>query len=155
MINGVNVKVLKNIADERGRLMEMMRCDEPLFKGFGQVYLTTNYPGVVKAWHYHRKQTDMICCVKGMIKAVLYDAREGSPTKGEIQEIFMGDYNPLLLAIPPGVYHGWKCISDHESLIISVPTEPYNYQQPDEYRLPPDTPEIPYDWILAPGKKHG
>ncbi|MGA2121575.1 MAG: dTDP-4-dehydrorhamnose 3,5-epimerase family protein [Methanoregula sp.] len=155
MIDGVKIKTLKNISDERGRLMEIMRCDEPVFQKFGQVYLTTNYPGVVKAWHFHKKQTDMICCLKGMIKAVLYDARPDSPTQRELTEFFMGEHNPLLLSIPPGVYHGWKCISAEESLIISIPTEPYDYQHPDEYRLPPDSPDIPYDWILTPGKKHG
>ena len=155
MIQGVTIKNLKNIADERGRLMEIMRCDEPAFEKFGQVYLTTNYPGVVKAWHYHKKQTDMICCLKGMVKVVLYDARQESPTQRELSELFIGDHNPVLLSIPPGVYHGWKCISMEESLIVCIPTEPYNYKQPDEYRLPPDSEEIPYDWILTPGKKHG
>lgn len=155
MIDGVKIKKLNIIPDDRGRLMEIMRCDEPLFQKFGQVYLTTNYPGVVKAWHYHKKQTDMICCIWGMVKTVLYDAREGSPTRQEIQEIYLGDHNQLLLSIPPGVYHGWKCISPEESLIISIPTEPYSYQEPDEFRLPPDSPDIPYDWILTPGKKHG
>jgi dTDP-4-dehydrorhamnose 3,5-epimerase len=155
MIQGIVVKKLSAIADERGRLMEIMRRDEPLFRGFGQVYLTTNYPGVVKAWHYHKVQTDMICCVKGMIKVALYDGRPDSPTYRELSELFMGDHNQLLLSIPPGVYHGWKCISAEESVIISVPTEPYDYQHPDEFRLPPDSPEIPYDWILTPGKKHG
>lgn len=155
MIQGVQIKKLSIIPDERGRLMEIMRCDESIFQGFGQVYLTTNYPGVVKAWHFHKKQTDMICCVRGMIKAVLYDARSDSPTHREIMELYLGDHNHILLSIPPGVYHGWKCISAEESLIISIPTEPYRYQEPDEFRLPPDSPDIPYDWILTPGKKHG
>jgi dTDP-4-dehydrorhamnose 3,5-epimerase len=155
MITGVITKNLRVIADERGRLMEILRCDEPLFSAFGQVYMTTNYPGVVKAWHYHKKQTDNVCCVKGMIKLVVYDARKESPTYKETMEFFIGDHNPLLIAIPPGIYHGWKCISPEESLVVSVPTEPYNYKEPDEFRLPPDSPEIPYDWILDPGKKHG
>jgi dTDP-4-dehydrorhamnose 3,5-epimerase len=155
MIDGVFKKDLKVIADDRGRLMEMMRCDDPFFSRFGQVYMTTNYPQVVKAWHYHKKQTDNVCCVKGMIKLVLYDGRTESPTKGEISEFFIGDFNPALISIPPGIHHGWKCISKEESLVISIPTEPYNYQQPDEFRLPPDTAEILYDWGLAPGLKHG
>ena len=155
MIKGVKIKKLKVIPDERGRLMEILRCDEEIFKKFGQIYMTTNYPGVVKAWHYHKKQTDNVCCLKGMIKIALYDAREGSPTKGELNEFFVGEHNPCLVVIPNGVYHGWKCISETESIVISAPTEPYNYKEPDEYRLPPDTKEIPYDWILTPGKKHG
>jgi dTDP-4-dehydrorhamnose 3,5-epimerase len=155
MIDGVAIKNLKVIADERGRLMEILRCDEPTFSKFGQVYMTTNYPGVVKAWHFHKMQTDNICCVKGMIKLVLFDARTDSKTHMEIMELFIGDYNPLLVSIPFGIYHGWKCISPDESLVISVPTEPYNYASPDEFRLPPDSEEIHYDWILNSDKKHG
>ena len=88
--------------------MEILRCDEEIFKGFGQVYLTTVYPGVVKAWHYHKKQVDNFTCVKGMIKVVLYDAREDSPTYKEINEFFIGEKNPLLISVPPLVYHGFK-----------------------------------------------
>lgn len=155
MIQGIQIKALKVIADERGRLMEILRRDDECFERFGQMYMTTNYPGVVKAWHFHKIQTDNVCCLKGMIKVALYDAREGSGTKGEINEFFIGEHNPMLVTIPPGVYHGWKCISTEESIVVSAPTEPYNYQQPDEYRLPLDTNEIPYDWIPAPGKRHG
>ena len=154
LIEGVKIKKLKVIPDERGRLMEILRCDDEIFQKFGQVYMTTNYPGVIKAWHYHKKQTDNVCCLKGMIKMALYDPRE-TKTKGEINEFFIGEYNPMLVSIPQKVYHGWKCISETESIVISIPTEPYNYKEPDEYRLPPDTKEIPYDWILTPGKKHG
>jgi len=155
MIEGVHIKNLKIVPDERGRLMEIMRCDEPPFQKFGQVYLTTNFPGVVKAWHYHKKQTDNVCCLKGMVKVVLYDGREESRTHKEIIEFFIGDCNPTLISIPPGVFHGWKCTSTEESLLVCIPTEPYDYEHPDEYRLPPDTDKIPYDWILTPGKKHG
>jgi len=155
MIDGVKTKKLRVIPDERGRLMEILRSDDELFEKFGQVYMTTNYPGVVKAWHYHKKQTDNVCCLTGMIKIALYDARKGSKTSGEINEFYIGEHNPELVSIPPGVYHGWKCISQVESIVINVPTEAYNYEELDEYRLQPDTKEIPYDWILTPGKKHG
>lgn len=155
MIFGVKIKDLKFIPDERGRLMEILRSDEEIFQKFGQIYMTTNYPGVVKAWHYHQKQTDNICCLKGMIKIVLYDNRGDSKTKGEINEFFIGEYNPKLISIPAGIYHGWKCISEIESAVINISTEVYNYQKPDEFRLPPDSKEIPYDWILTQGKKHG
>ncbi|MEM4307964.1 MAG: dTDP-4-dehydrorhamnose 3,5-epimerase family protein [Thermoplasmata archaeon] len=155
MISGVKTKSLRVIPDERGRLMEILRADDEIFLKFGQVYMTTTLPGVVKAWHYHKLQTDYVCCLKGMIKLALYDSRPNSPTKGEINEFFIGEYNPLLVAIPNEVYHGWKCVSESEAIVINIPTEPYNREQPDEYRLPPDTKEIPYDWILTPGKKHG
>ncbi|MBM4019189.1 MAG: dTDP-4-dehydrorhamnose 3,5-epimerase [Planctomycetes bacterium] len=146
MIDGVKVTPLRAIPDERGRLMEMFRSDDPDFEKFGQVYLTSAYPGAVKAWHYHKKQTDNFVCVRGMMKVVLYDPREGSPTRGQVNEFFLGDWNTVRLRIPAGVYHGFKCISASEAVIINVPTEPYNRKEPDEYRLPAHSPEIPYDW---------
>ncbi len=135
--------------------MEILRCDDPLFEKFGQVYLTTAYPGVVKAWHYHKEQTDNFTCIKGMMKVALYDARKDSPTHREITEFFIGEKNPVLIKVPPRVYHGFKAIGNEPAYFLSIPTLPYNYNAPDEYRLPPDTKEIPYDWILTPGKKHG
>ena len=146
MIDGVKVKSLRVIPDERGRLMEILRCDDEFFKKFGQVYMTTAYPGVVKGWHYHKIQEDNICCVKGMVKLVLYDDRNESPTKGELNEFFIGEHNPLLVHIPPGVLHGFKCISETEAIVINIPTEPYNYSKPDEYRIDPHKGGIPYDW---------
>ena len=131
MINGVKVKNLKVLPDERGRLMEILRRDDYFFSYFGQVYLTTAYPGVVKGWHYHKKQTDNMTVVKGMMKIVLYDNRKSSTTKGEINEFFAGEQNPILIQIPPLVYHGFKCISTEEALVINVPDELYNYKQPD------------------------
>jgi len=151
MIDGVKTKKLKVIPDERGRLMEMLRADDDLFIKFGQVYLTTAYPGVVKGWHYHRVQTDNMVVVKGMMKIVLYDARTASPTHGEVNEFFMGDYNPLLLHIPPYVYHGFKCTSVEEALVINCPTDVYCYQAPDEYRVDPHDPSIPYNWSRKDG----
>ncbi len=151
MINGVKVKQLKVIPDERGRLMEVLRADDPVFIKFGQVYMTTAYPGVVKAWHFHKKQYDNFACLKGMMKVVLYDSRESSPTKGEVNEFFLGEHNNILLQIPPFVYHGFKCISDTEAMIINCCTEMYNRAEPDEYRLPPHGSDIPYDWSRKDG----
>jgi len=155
MINGVQVKELKIIPDERGWLLEILRSDDKLFEKFGQLYLTTAYLGVVKAWHYHKKQTDNFTCVHGMMKVVLYDARKDSPTYKEINEFFIGEKNPLLVKVPPLVYHGFKAIGTKTAYFLSIPTEPYNYKDPDEYRIPPDSSDIPYDWILESGKKHG
>ena len=146
MIDGVLVKKLEPIADERGRLMEILRSDDGVFKKFGQVYLTTAYPGVTKAWHYHLKQTDYFACVVGMMKLVLYDTREGSPTKGQVDEFFIGEHDMSLVAIPPGVVHGFKCIGEREAVVINVPTEPYNAKTPDEFRIPAHDKSIPYNW---------
>jgi dTDP-4-dehydrorhamnose 3,5-epimerase len=151
MIEGVKVKELRFHLDERGRLLEILRCDEEIFKAFGQVYITTVNPGIIKGWHMHKKQTDNLCCVKGNIKLVLYDSRSDSSTRGEIQEFFMGDFNPILVQIPPQVYHAIKCIGNEDAIILNVPDLPYNHRDPDEYRLDPFTDQIPYDW----NKVHG
>jgi len=151
MIEGVGLKELKVIPDERGRLMEILRADDEIFKKFGQVYMTTAYPGVVKAWHYHKKQDDNMAVVKGMMKIVLYDARKNSSTYGKVNEFFLGERNPGLLHIPKMVYHGFKCIGNGEAMVINIPTETYNYGAPDEYRLDPHNNDIPYSWQLKEG----
>ncbi|MGB8657458.1 MAG: dTDP-4-dehydrorhamnose 3,5-epimerase family protein [Candidatus Zixiibacteriota bacterium] len=151
MIQGVATKRLKVIVDERGRLMEILRSDDALFTKFGQLYITTAYPGVVKGWHYHKRQTDHFAVVQGMIKLVLYDSRDDSPTKAEINEFFLGEHNPMLVEIPPLVLHGFKCVGDQEAICINVPTELYDYQRPDEFRVDPHQNDIPYEW----GRKDG
>ena len=151
MIQGVVEKKLRVIPDERGFLMEILRNDDSFYEKFGQVYLSVVYPGVVKGWHYHEIQTDNMAIVKGMAKVVLYDMREDSPTKGEIMELFMGDRNPMLVSIPPGVCHGMKGIGTEPAFMINIPTEVYNYDSPDEYRIPPHGSEIPYDWSRKDG----
>ncbi len=147
MIHDVKTKSLRVIPDDRGKLMEMLRADDAIYEGFGQVYLSTTYPGVVKAWHYHKLQKDNFVCVKGMVKLVLADTRDGSPTKGEINEFVVGEHNPLLVQVPIGVYHGWKCIGTEEAYVINVTTKTYDYKNPDEYRLDPhESGLIKYDW---------
>ena len=155
MIEGVVTRQLKQVIDERGWLTEIMRSDWKQFKKFGQVYVTAGYPQVVKAWHMHKKQIDNMACIKGMMKLVLHDNRAKSKTKGETNEFVMGEKNLLLVTIPPEVWHGFKTISEEHALLLNVPTELYNYKNPDEHRLPPDTKEIPYDWKPAQWLKHG
>jgi dTDP-4-dehydrorhamnose 3,5-epimerase len=151
MIDGVLTKQMRYIPDERGRLIEILRNDEEMFVKFGQVYMTTTYPQVVKAWHFHKKQDDFITCVKGMLKLVLFDDRDGSPTRGEVNQLFIGDYNPMVVKVPKMIYHGWKCISETEALAINIPTEPYDRESPDEYRLDPHVNNIPYSWERKDG----
>ena len=146
MIEGVKVKKLKVIPDDRGRLMEILRSDDGIFQKFGQVYMTTAFPGVVKAWHYHKKQTDNFTCVRGKMRLGLYDSRKDSPTYGNVEEYIIGLDNPLLVQIPPGVYHGFKGASDDEAVVINTVTEPYDHDVPDEYRVDPYDNDIPYDW---------
>jgi dTDP-4-dehydrorhamnose 3,5-epimerase len=151
LIQGVILQPLKVIPDERGRLMEIMRSDDSFFSGFGQVYLSTVYPGVVKAWHYHKIQEDRFTCVRGMVKAVLYDDREGSPTRGLLNEFYSGEHKPCLIVIPAGVFHGWKCVGEHEAYVVNIPSQPYNREEPDEYRMDPHEGGIPYDWSRKDG----
>lgn len=151
MIDGVSLKKLRLIPDERGRLMEIVRADDDDFTKFGQVYMTTCYPGVVKGWHYHKLQTDYMTAISGMLKIVLYDGREGSPTFGEVNEFFVGNHNPSRLTIPPGVCHGFKCIGTEEAIVVNTVTEPYNYDDPDEFRIDPHGNDIPYDWERKDG----
>lgn len=146
-IAGVQLKRLKVIPDDRGRLMEILRADDALFEGFGQAYITTAKPGVVKAWHHHKLQADHWVCLIGRARVGLFDPREGSPTRGRVNEFLMTPEDPCLLKIPVGVYHGFKASAPGaESMILNIPTVPYNYATPDEYRHDPFDPAIPFDW---------
>lgn len=151
LIQGVVTRQLNRIVDERGYLAELLRSDWDIFERFGQLYLTTARPGVIKAWHMHEKQTDHFVCIQGMVKLVLCDTRQDSPTHRMINEFFIGEENLLLVKIPPQVMHGFKAIGTSMAVMLNCPTEPFNYETPDEYRLPYDTPEIPYDWAVKMG----
>ena len=146
MIAGVLVKNLEVRADERGRFVELVRADEPGLGAFGQVHLTTLYPGVVKAWHRHRHRTDTVCVVSGMARLGLYDAREDSKTKEELNQFFLGVHAPLRITIPPGVWFGFKGIGDGEALMLVHTDQPHDPKDPDEERWDPVVNEIPFDW---------
>lgn len=146
MIEGVKVKKLKIIPDDRGRLMEILRRDDEFFEQFGQVYVTTAYPGIIKAWHYHKLQSDNFTCVAGRIRLALYDSRKNSSTYKKVNEFILSFEEPLLVHIPPLVYHGFKCVDKEESIVINTVTEAYNRLNPDEYRMDPHENDIDYDW---------
>jgi dTDP-4-dehydrorhamnose 3,5-epimerase len=151
MIDGVRFKPLRLIPDDRGYLMEVLRDDDELFERFGQCYISATYPGIVKAWHAHQRQTDNFCCVHGNVKVGLYDGRENSPTFGEIQAVVVGELNRTLVQIPPGVWHGWVCLGHDLALVLNVPTEHYDYENPDELRRPWNDPSIPFEWHVKGG----
>ncbi len=144
-IQGVQVVPLKLVPNERGRLMEVLRCDEPWFAGFGQIYVTQSLNGVVKAWFRHHEQVDQIAAITGLVKLVLYDDREGSVTKGAVNEIIMGELAPRLVLIPPGVWHGFKAIGS-DPFLVHINSQPYSPDHHDEDRLPKDDKSIPYQW---------
>lgn len=151
MIDGVEIKKLKYIPDERGFLMEILRSDDRIFKKFGQVYITGCKKGYAKAWHYHKKQIDHFVCVMGRALVVLYDARPKSKTYGQIEKYIIDSpalksKNLFLLRIPQGVVHGFAAYKCDETRIINIPTETYIYKKPDEYRHPWNSKEIPYQW---------
>lgn len=145
-IDGVVIKKLNPIRDNRGFLMEMLRSDDPFFRKFGQVYLTVCNPGYVKGWHYHKMQTDNFVVVKGNARILLYDQRPNSDTKGKSMEIYAGEKNPMFVSIPPGVLHGFENLEKEPFFVINCPTEPYNRKNPDELRIDPFNNDIPIKW---------
>lgn len=146
LIQGCATRRLSAIHDDRGWLMEMLRSDWPEFSTFAQSYITVCYPGVAKAWHYHKKQTDHFVTVAGMSKIVLFDERPGSPTKGVVNEFVSGERSPMLVKIAPLVWHGFAAVGGERTMIVNYPTHLYDYKEPDEFRKPSDDPSIPYSW---------
>lgn len=146
MIDGVLITPLRQILDERGKVMHMLRRDAPHFQGFGEIYFSCVYPGAIKAWHLHRKMVLNYAVPQGRIKLVLYDDREGSSTRGEIQEIFLGIDQYCLVTIPPWVWNGFKGIGQETAIVANCATIPHD---PDEIvRLDPFDASIPYDWQI-------
>lgn len=149
MIDGVIVKPLRRIPDERGFIMHMLRSDDPEFEKFGEIYFSTVFPNVIKAWHLHKEMTLNYSVIAGMAKLVLYDDRDRSPTKGEVQELFIGRENYQLVKIPPLIWNGFKGIGTETAIVANCATLAHD---PDEIiRMPPSDPKFPYDWEL----KHG
>ncbi len=146
MIDGVAVIELKRIPDERGKVMHMLKATDPHFEKFGEIYFSVVYPGVVKGWHVHSKMTINYAVVSGAIKLVLYDQRKGSPTKGELMELFVGEDNYALVKVPPGVVNGFKGVGTEPAIVANCATIPHD---PAEItRIDPFKNNIPYDWSL-------
>ena len=146
MIDGVLVHPLTQIPDERGKIMHMLRADDPHFEKFGEIYFSTVYPGVVKGWHLHKLMTLNYTVVSGTVKLVLYDDRPNSPTRSELMELFVGQANYVLVKIPPGVWNGFKGIGLDPAIVANCATIPHD---PNEIeRMDPFKNSIPYDWIL-------
>ena len=145
-IKGVLVKPLRKIPDERGMIMHMLRCDDPIFERFGEIYFSVGLPGAIKGWHKHTKQTQHYAVIQGMIKLVLYDERDDSPTKGELLEIFTGEDKYELIRIPPGVVNGYKAYGVKPAIVANCADLPHD---PGEMiRYDPLDCHIDYDWSL-------
>ena len=145
-IEGIVVKPLKNIPDERGAVFHMLRTDEKIFEKFGEIYFSVVYPGVIKGWHLHKKMTLNYAVVQGMIKLVLYDDRVNSSSRGNLMELFIGRENYCLVKIPPKVWNGYKGIGVSQALIANCATLPHDPNEMD--RLDPFSDKISYDWNL-------
>lgn len=148
MISGVLVTPLRQIPDERGKIMHMLRNDAPHYEAFGEIYFSLVHAGAIKAWHIHSEMTLNYAVPVGKIKMALFDDREGSLTQGELMEVFLGPDNYQLVTVPPLVWNGFKGIAP-DSLVANCATIPHRADEID--RLDPFTPRIPYDWEL----KHG
>ena len=148
-IEGVKITPLRQICDERGKIMHMLRSDAPVFEKFGEIYFSVVNPGVIKAWHIHKEMTLNYAVVSGLIKFVLYDDRPSSPTRGGLMEIFLGPDNYQLVTVPPMVWNGFKGVAAAPSIVANCATLAHD---PAEIsRMDPFENHIPYDWSL----KHG
>lgn len=147
MIEGVKIKKLIKHCDDRGFFAELIRDDEPeLLSRFGQSSWSMSYPGVIKAFHYHKKQDDLWFFPSGNAQVVLYDLRENSITQGKTDVYYMGEENPIMLLIPKGIAHGYRVLGQKPAVIIYFTTESYNPKNPDEIRIPWDDSLIDFNW---------
>ena len=146
MISDVFMKKLTKHTYDRGFFMEILRDDDSLLKRFVQASMSMSYPGVIKAFHYHKKQDDLWFFPSGNAQVVLSDMREDSPTKGETNVFYMGENNPSLLYIPIGVAHGYRVLGNSPATIVYFTTMSYVASEPDEYRLDWNDPAIGFDW---------
>ena len=146
MIDGVKIIPLKQIADERGKVLHMMRDDSDGFVGFGEIYFSSVYPGAIKGWHIHKRMTLNYAVPHGNIKFVLYDDRPDSLTKGEVQEFFLGPDNYCRVSVPPMIWNGFKGIGSEAAIVANCASISHD---PDEIdRRDPLDPSIPYDWSI-------
>lgn len=146
MIDGVLITPLRQIFDERGKVMHMLREDSPLFSRFGEIYFSCTHPGAVKAWHLHTLMTLNYAVIHGEIKFVLYDDREDSPTRGVVQELFISPENYILVTVPPLIWNGFKGVGSQTAIVANCATLPHSSEE--IMRRPPTDPNIPYDWAL-------
>ncbi len=143
-IEGVEVVPLARIADDRGAVYHMLRADDSHFVEFGEIYFSSVYRGVVKAWKNHTRLTANYACPHGRIKVALWDDREGSPTRGSKMDVVVGPDEYSLVVIPPGIWHGFQGLAEPVSLLANCATEPHDPAELD--RREPHSTEIPYAW---------
>ena len=146
MIEGIVITPLRQIPDERGTVLHMLRATDPVFSGFGEVYFSTVKHGAVKAWKRHQRMVLNVVCLHGAIRFVCYDDRSQSPTRGAVQEIQLSadPAHYALATIPPGVWTGFTGVASGESILCNCASIPHDPAESD--RLPWDDSAIPYLW---------
>ena len=151
LIDGVQVVEVKNVVTARGFLTEIYRADWNLAPGqVGQVFQTTLEPGGISAWHAHAGGIDRLFVSSGLILIVLYDGRRGSATYGRLNQFRFGSVRPALVTVPAGIWHGVQNIAGTPSLLLNLVSECYSYEDPDHYRLPMTSEEIPFKFQAGP-----
>lgn len=146
MIDGVITKSLLAHRDDRGFFMELLREDDLIYGRFGQASLSMSYPGVIKAFHYHKKQDDIWYFPYGDAQVVLHDMRKDSSTYGKTDVYYMGEHALYLLFIPRGVAHGYRVLGEKPAYILYFTNLVYDPNNPDEYRIDYNDPAIGFDW---------
>lgn len=144
MIKGIQQIPLKQMADERGKVMHMLRINDPHFRQFGEIYFSQINPGFIKAWKFHKNMTINIAVPVGRIKVVAYDDRDGSSTRHEVVEYVCGEDDYKLLIIPPKIWYGFECLSSDVAIIANCAT--IAHCPSESITLPADDPLIPYKW---------
>ena len=153
LIDGVAVREVRHVPRDHGVITEMYRPDwDPTGLPVVHIYQSRLFPGALGAWSCHEKGADRLFVSHGQLKLVLYDGRAQSPTAGAINELHVGDARPALVVIPAGVWHGVQNLGGTDALLLNFPTAAYDYENPDHYRLPFDSAEIPYDWAIGGGR---
>jgi len=149
-IDGVRVREVRNVQKGRGLLTEIFRSDWRLDDGVvDQVFQVALGPWEVTAWHVHRRTLDRLFVNRGAVRIVLYDARASSPTHGQVNEFRFGEQRPGLLLIPAGVWHGVQNLRDEPGGILNLVDRAYSYRDPDHWRLPLDSPRIPFSFTAT------
>jgi dTDP-4-dehydrorhamnose 3,5-epimerase len=153
-IDGVSIREVRHVPRDHGVITEIFRPEwDPTGLPVLHIYQSRLFAGALGAWSCHQRTTDRLFVNQGQLKVVMYDDREGSRTKGTVMQLIAGDARPCLIVLPPGVWHGLQNVGNSDALVINCPTAAYDYKDPDHYRLPFDTPEIPYKWNLGQATK--
>ena len=145
-IDGVVITPLKQIFDERGKVMHMLRADDTIFRKFGEIYFSCTNPGAIKAWHLHTRMTLNYAVIHGLIKFVLYDNRQDSPTQGVVQELFLSPEDYCLVTVPPLIWNGFKGLGQFSAIVANCSDMPHDSTEIE--RKPPSDPSIPYEWQI-------